>query len=610
MADQHVQQDEPKRKCQSVKQRSTRRHKRKKVFTGRRFNANSVHINQNDSDPVDKNVNIVNTATVDSVNMTPPRSKRNTVSARKVKPIEYSTPSAAGSVTGYRFMDMEILFNVVSLMACPEAECHSVGLVLTEKNEKRKGFASLLQIACKECCFTHEFYTSACTDKSFDINKRTIYTMRACGQGYGGVSMFSSLMNMPGCMASTSYDKVIKKFHAASKFVAEETMQEAAQDLHKTGESIVDIAVSCDGTWQRRGYSSNNGVVAVISMESGKVIDVESLSKLCRQCKLKEKLKAEKPDEYAEWRLSHICTYNYKGSSGGMEVEGAKRIWNRSIEKHNLRYTKFYGDGDSKAYDVVKETYQSTMVEKLECVGHVQKRVGTRLRSLKKREKGLGGRGKLTDATIDRLQNYYGIAIRQNKNDLAGMKKAVCATLFHVASSETNNFHFPHCPEGPDSWCRFNKDKEDGTKTYKPGPGLPVSIVCKLKPMYKELSSDKLLEKCLHGLTQNHNESFNKTIWDRLPKTNMVSITQLEFGVYDAVAVFNIGRKATILTFEKMGMHLSNSCRKINRKRLYQSSYKNSSPAKKQRKILRAKRKAKSDNISQTEGKSYKCGAF
>ena len=58
------------------------------------------------------------------------------------------------------------------------------------------------------------------------------------------------------------------------------------------------------------------------------------------------------------------------------------------------------------------------------------------------------------------------------------------------------------------------------------------------------------------------------------------------------------------------GIHLSNSCRKINRKRLYQSSYKNSSPAKKQRKILRAKRKAKSDNISQTEGKSYKCGAF
>ena len=36
---------------------------------------------------------------------------------------------------------------------------------------------------------------------------------------------------------------------------------------------------------------------------------------------------------------------------------------------------------------------------------------------------------------IDRLQNYYGIAIRQKKkkkNDLRKMKAAVRATLFHV----------------------------------------------------------------------------------------------------------------------------------------------------------------------------------
>jgi len=40
-------------------------------------------------------------------------------------------------------------------------------------------------------------------------------------------------------------------------------------------------------------------------------------------------------------------------------------------------------------------------------------------------KKGLCGRGKLTDTTIDRLQNYYGIAIRSNKNKLEDMKSAV-----------------------------------------------------------------------------------------------------------------------------------------------------------------------------------------
>ena len=38
--------------------------------------------------------------------------------------------------------------------------------------------------------------------------------------------------------------------------------------------------------------------------------------------------------------------------------------------------------------------------------------------------------------------------------------------------------------------------------------GLPLSVFMKLKPTFKELSNEKLLRKCLHGLTQNQNESF------------------------------------------------------------------------------------------------------
>ena len=55
-------------------------------------------------------------------------------------------------------------------------------------------------------------------------------------------------------------------------------------------------------------------------------------------------------------------------------------------------------------------------------------------------------------------------------------------------------------------------DKANNTTTYEPGLGLPLSIFMKLKPTFKELSNEKLLRKCLHGLTQNQNESFNRTI--------------------------------------------------------------------------------------------------
>ena len=47
---------------------------------------------------------------------------------------------------------------------------------------------------------------------------------------------------------------------------------------------------------------------------------------------------------------------------------------------------------------------------KLECVVHYQKRVEIRLRNLKKKEKGLVGRCRLTDTTTNRPQNYEGVA--------------------------------------------------------------------------------------------------------------------------------------------------------------------------------------------------------
>ena len=74
-----------------------------------------------------------------------------------------------------------------------------------------------------------------------------------------------------------------------------------------------------------------------------------------------------------------------------MEVEGAKHIFEHSIKKHKLGYVEFLGNGNTKSYVNVKDTYPGIEIKKLECVGHYQKRVGTRLRNLKKKEKRLGG---------------------------------------------------------------------------------------------------------------------------------------------------------------------------------------------------------------------------
>ena len=71
-------------------------------------------------------------------------------------------------------------------------------------------------------------------------------------------------------------------------------------------EKISDVVVSCDGTWQKSGFQSPNGVFAVLSVDSGKFLDVEAMSRTCKACCLKTQLKNTDPVNYAHWRNSHL----------------------------------------------------------------------------------------------------------------------------------------------------------------------------------------------------------------------------------------------------------------------------------------------------------------
>ena len=102
---------------------------------------------------------------------------------------------------------------------------------------------------------------------------------------------------------------------------------------------------------------------------------------------------------------------NYTGSAPNMEPVAAKIIFERSVEKYGLRYMDYYGDGDSKSYMQVRNVHPGMEITKYERIGYVQKRVGCRLRNIVRRNKGVGGKGKLSLSIIDKLQNYYGIAI-------------------------------------------------------------------------------------------------------------------------------------------------------------------------------------------------------
>ena len=129
-------------------------------------------------------------------------------------------------------------------------------------------------------------------------------------------------------------------FSVAAKEVAEKSMLDTANELRDGGDSISDIGVSVDGTWQRRGFVSLNGTVAAISMDNGKIIDVEIMQRYCKPCQQHEEKLT--PDDFDVWYEGHKqnCVANYEGSALMMEVVGAKRIFERSITSRKLRYIK------------------------------------------------------------------------------------------------------------------------------------------------------------------------------------------------------------------------------------------------------------------------------
>ena len=54
-------------------------------------------------------------------------------------------------------------------------------------------------------------------------------------------------------------------------------------------------------------------------------------------------------------------------------------------------------------------------------------------------------KSRLTDAIIDRLHNYFGIALRSNAK--SELKQALLASMFHVASCQGDNYHTHTAPK-------------------------------------------------------------------------------------------------------------------------------------------------------------------
>ncbi|KAK3926587.1 MTRF1L release factor glutamine methyltransferase [Frankliniella fusca] len=543
-------------------------------------------------------------------------------SRRKVSLDPAEVPQARKKWSGFRVVDLDLFAN--ELLHC--VGCHKCRKPVTLTEVKVCGLSSTFELSCKKCGVLRSFRN--CSNVGTDVNviaetnRRAVFATRSVGIGHEGLKTVCALMDFPPPVSKPTYDKAIKIIHQSYKDEANLSMLRGVE-REVEAEGSRDVGGSGDGSWQRRGHVSKNGTVSLIGAKSGLVMDVEVLSKVCTGCSLYSGPK-EGP-EFDEWKAAHMpdCSVNHDGSSGMMEVTGMVNIFQRSVETRNVRYKKYIGDGDAKTYKNICDAkpYGDDLIpEKVECVGHVQKRMSTRLRKLKKDMKGkklkdgkpIGGLGRLTDKKIDQLATYYGNAIRAH-NDVESIRNSVWATFYHYRSTDSQPQHHL-CPTGDQSWCKFNKAQAMG-ENFCHKTSLPVAVMDAIKPIYEDLTKSELLKKCVDGMTQNPNESFNALVWKTVPKTVFCQRTKVEIGTYEAVLTFNDGQKSKIDVLDRIGViagkNLVNWANTVDMARINKADKRAQQETKEARRARRLAGKVHEERQCEKEGgPSYAAGEF
>ncbi|GFS66089.1 uncharacterized protein TNCV_2510781 [Trichonephila clavipes] len=279
------------------------------------------------------------------------------------------------------------------LQKVPCKYCTNCTLVIKQHHS----YSTKMELLCESC---HESYGSVFSSfqeeakNSHDIKQQTgeclpIHRQRACC--FGNVFICAQHANNGPKNICQMHAQLIREKQRSEEKMLEMSRQAAREahvkvDASLKNQEIIDVSVSYDGTWQKRGHTSNLGLGIIIDILSGLVLDFEVLSKYCHNCVVAGRDMGVDWAEFHIWQKGHAdeCDKNFDGTSGAMEMHAALIMWRRSISDCQMRFVSMLSDGDSKTFQFLSDNkiYGSDIkIEKEECLNHIAKRLGTSLRN-------------------------------------------------------------------------------------------------------------------------------------------------------------------------------------------------------------------------------------
>ena len=209
---------------------------------------------------------------------------------------------------------------------------------------EKVGLGAMWNFHCKNPeCSSHvldnSFHTTPKTNRFYDLNRGLVLGLRMVGRGYSAAQKLLSILNRSSPVNKAPWAAHTKAIEDTARTILEQELASAALEVKRLKlangditavddnatddelrEVVAEAGVSIDGSWSSRGWSARDGVVAVISIDTGKILDVVHLSNQCNGCSQKERQREDgtlSKMEFLRWYIDHepSCYLNHDGSA-------------------------------------------------------------------------------------------------------------------------------------------------------------------------------------------------------------------------------------------------------------------------------------------------------
>lgn len=200
--------------------------------------------------------------------------------------------SEAGDVknVSYVLMQSKTWASFLCNVKCDNRETNSLDV----DTERMYGYSTKLKLFRKSCgkIFSSSFSSTRGNESNcFDINKKLVEAFLKIGKGHAALEIFSMVVGLHA-MDKKTFSYCLHELSEEKEKLKDDVLEFSRNIVYRNheelrsneNEDVIDVVVSYDGTWHKRGHTCLYGIGFAIDILTGLVIDFEILSKYCSKC--------------------------------------------------------------------------------------------------------------------------------------------------------------------------------------------------------------------------------------------------------------------------------------------------------------------------------------